>query len=117
MNKLNEMSDEELEHCLKNDRAYPLDDDGFTESTLAKLPTISRKSKPNMVLIMLLLGCGLCLLLPSGVQALMGAFQELMNLGSSTTINPEKTLMSLLIVFLPLGLIFALGISLVMDEQ
>ena len=111
------MSDEELEQCLKNDRAYPIDDAGFTERTLAKLPSASRKSKPNIVLIMLLLACGLCLLLPSGVQALIDAFQELMNFGASTTINLEKTLMSLLIVFLPIGLIFALGISLVMDEQ
>ena len=117
MNKPNEMRDAELEQLLKNDRAYPIDDAGFTERTLAKLPSMSRQSKPSIVMIMLLLACVLCLLLPSGVQALIDAFQELMNFDASTTINTEKIMMPLLIVFLPIGLSFALGISLAMDEQ
>jgi hypothetical protein len=107
---LYEMSDDELEQLLKRDRAVTVTDDGFCDRTLASLPSGARQSKRQMLLIiMTLLGLAFSLLLPSGAQALIYAFQDIMGARLNTQ--------SFLIVFMPLLLLFALSTSLLLDEQ
>lgn len=102
------MNDEELELLLKRDRAVAVLDEGFTERSMAQLPSRSRRSHRKILMVAFITGILLCLLLPSGAGSMLLALQHLM--------EGISALPAVLLVLLPLLTILTVGAVLITDE-
>jgi hypothetical protein len=102
------MNDAELEQLLRRDRAEHVADDGFSERTMARLPSGARRRR-LIVPAAVALGVLAALLLPSGAGAMLAALRDLASSHASVG--------AALIVLVPLALVFAASALLVADER